>query len=86
MLNDKYVRLKRLNDFLFDLIQSTIFQLCRDGSSWVEPELSKDNVFCSMTHYSDAGEAQTAAPRSRVKLSTTEPLCSLKGLTVNFYC
>ena len=22
--------------------QSTIFQLCRDGSSWVEPELSKD--------------------------------------------
>ena len=29
----------------FDLIlyiQSTLFQLCRDGSSWVEPELSKD--------------------------------------------
>ena len=29
--------------FLFDLIQyvpSTIFQLCRDGSSWVEPVLS----------------------------------------------
>ena len=22
--------------------QSTIFQLCRDGSSWVEPVLSKD--------------------------------------------
>ena len=30
---------------LFDLIlyvQSTIFQLCRDCSSWVEPVLSKD--------------------------------------------
>ena len=30
---------------LFDLIftsQSTIFQLCWDGSSWVEPVLSKD--------------------------------------------
>ena len=30
---------------LFDLIlniPSTIFQLCRDGSSWVEPVLSKD--------------------------------------------
>ena len=29
--------------FLFDLIlyvPSTIFQLCRDGSSWVEPVLS----------------------------------------------
>ena len=36
---------------LFDLImsQSTIFQLCRDGSSWVEPVLSKDKciVFAS---------------------------------------
>ena len=32
--------------FLFDLIlyisQSTIFQLCWEGSSWVEPVLSKD--------------------------------------------
>ena len=30
----------------FDLIlyvPSTIFQLCRDGSSWVEPVLRKDN-------------------------------------------
>ena len=30
---------------LFDLIlyvPSAIFQLCRDGSSWVEPVLSKD--------------------------------------------
>ena len=30
---------------LFDLIlyiPSTIFQLCRDGSSWVEPVLSQD--------------------------------------------
>ena len=34
------------NSCLFDLIlyvPSTIFQLNRDGSSWVEPELSLDN-------------------------------------------
>ena len=30
----------------------------------------------SRTQHSDAGEAQPAAPRSRVKHSTTEPLCS----------
>ena len=34
---------KYLFTYLFDLIlyvPSTIFQLCRDGSSWVEPVLS----------------------------------------------
>ena len=31
---------------------STIFQVFRDGSSWV-------NVSCSRTHRSDAGEART---------------------------
>ena len=34
-----------LIDFLFDLIiyvKSTIFQLCPDRSSWIEPVLSKD--------------------------------------------
>ena len=37
---------KCLKSSLFDIIlyvnQSTVFQLCRDGSSWVEPALSKD--------------------------------------------
>ena len=41
------------NEFLFDLIlyvPSTIFQLNRDGSSWVEPVLlARINVSCSMT-------------------------------------
>ena len=46
---------------LFDLIlyvPSTIFQLNRDGSSWVEPVLSKDK--CGLAQgpqRSDAGEA-----------------------------
>ena len=31
---------------------------------------------CSRTQHSDTGEARTAAPRSRVKYSTTEPLRS----------
>ena len=37
------VKLRHKCLFLFDLIiyvPSTIFQLCRDGSSWVEPVLS----------------------------------------------
>ena len=46
---------------LFDLIlyvPSTIFQLCKDGSSWVEPVLeARINVSCSWTQHSDAGEA-----------------------------
>ena len=47
---------------LFDLIiyiPSTIFQLCRYRSSWVEPVLTRINVSCSRTQPSDSGEAQT---------------------------
>ena len=36
----------------------------------------------SRTQHSDAGKAQLAATRSRVKHSTTEPLCSLIHLFV----
>ena len=46
---------------LFDLIlyvPSTNFQLYREGSSCVEPVLTRTNVSCSRTHRSDAGEAQ----------------------------
>ena len=41
--------------------QSTIFQLCWDGSSWVEPVLGKGriNVSCSSTQYSDVVETPT---------------------------
>ena len=53
-----------------------MFKLCQDRSSWVEPVLSKD-VSCSRTQHSDAGEARTSAPQSRVKHSTTESLYSL---------
>ena len=46
MVQEKYFA----NSFKFDFgwliwlftSQSTIFQLCRDGSSWVEPVLGKD--------------------------------------------
>ena len=50
---------------LYDLIlyvPSTIFQLYRDGSSWVEPVLSLDLCSCSRTQRSDAGEARTRGP------------------------
>ena len=43
----------------FDLVlyvPSLLFQLCRDGSFWVEP------VSCSMTQRSDTGEARTRGP------------------------
>ena len=33
---------------------------------------------CSKTQHSDAGKARTPTPQSRVKHSTTEPLCSLR--------
>ena len=44
----------------FFMSLSTIFQLCQDGSSWVEPV--RINVSCSRTQCSDDGEAQTHNP------------------------
>ena len=45
-------------------IPSTIFHLCMDGSSCVDPVLIKAmiNVSCSRTQHIDAGEAQTHSP------------------------
>ena len=67
--------------FLFDLIlyvPSTIFQLHRDGSSWVEPVLSYDKCVLLKDHNAVTPvRLEPAAPRSRVKRSTTEPLRSL---------
>ena len=66
--------------FLFDLIlyvQSTTFQLNRDKSSWVEPVLSYDNWDLLKDHSTVTPvRLGHATPRSRVKHSTTEPLCS----------
>ena len=69
---------------LFDLIlyvPSTIFQLNRDGSSWVEPVLSYDKCVLLKNHNAVTPvRHEPAASRSRVKHSTTEPLSSLRML------
>ena len=66
---------------LFDLIRyvpSTIFQLNRDGSSWVEPVLSQEKCVLLKNHNAVTPVSlEPAAPHSRVKHSTTEPLHSL---------
>ena len=67
--------------FLFDLtlyVPSTIFQLNRDGSTWVEPVLSLDKCVLLKDHNAVTPvRLEPATPRSRVKHSTTEPLRSL---------
>ena len=67
---------------LFDLIlyvPSTIFQLNRDGSSWVEPVLSKDKCVLLKDHNAvTPARLEPTASRSRVKHSSTEPLRSLR--------
>ena len=66
---------------LFDLIlyvPSTFFQLNRDGSSWAEPVLSWDKFVLLKDHNAVTPvRLEPAAPRSRVKHSTTGPLRSL---------
>ena len=59
--------------------QSTILQLCRDGSSWVEPVQNKD--ICVLLKDTTVLQVRLkpAAPWSRVKHSMTEPLCSQSG-------
>ena len=65
---------------LFDLIlyvPSTIFQLYRDGPSWVEPVLSWDKCVLLKDHSAVTPvRLEPAALRSRVKHSITEPLRS----------
>ena len=62
-------------NFLFDLIlyvPSTIFQLNRDGSSWVGPVLSLNKCVLLKDHNEVMPvRLEPAAPRSRVKHSTT---------------
>ena len=56
--------------------QSTVFQLCGDGTSWVEPVLSKDKcvLLKDMMQWCQWGSnpGLPATPRSWVKHSTTE--------------
>ena len=64
--------------YLILYVPSTIFQLNRDESSWVEPVLSLDKCVLLKDHnIVTAVRLEPAAPRSRVKHSTTEPLRSL---------
>ena len=74
---------------LFDLIlnfPSTIFQLNRDGSSWVEPVLSLDKYVLLKDHDAVTPvRLELATPRSRVKHSTTEPLLSLYQLEESIF-
>ena len=73
--------------FLFDLIlyvPSTIFQLYRDGSSWVEPVLKEDKCILLKDHKAVTPvRLEPAALRSQVKHSTTEPLRSLASFVVS---
>ena len=69
-------------DFWFGLIlyvPSTIFQLYRDGSSWVEPVLTKDKCVLLKDHNTVTPvRLEPAALWSRVEHYTTEPLRSLQ--------
>ena len=60
-------------------VPSTICQLNRDGSSWVEPVLSWDKCVLLKDHNAVTPvRLDPVASRSRVKHSTTEPLRSLR--------
>ena len=76
-----YQQMTLVGFVLFDLIlyvPSTIFQLNREGSSWVEPVLSYDKCVLLKDHNAVTPvRLEPEAPRSRVKHSTTEPLRSL---------
>ena len=69
--------------YLIIYIPSTIFQLNRNGSSWVEPVLSWDKCVLLKDHNAVTPvRLEPAALRSRVKHSTTEPLRSkVRGLS-----
>ena len=63
-------------------------QLCRDGSSCVDPVLSKINASCNASCSRTQCKLGPAIPRSQVKHSTTEPLrppfCCLKKMQCSF--
>ena len=54
-------------------VPSTIFQLNRDGSSWVEPVLNWDKCVLLKDHNAVSPvRLEPATPRSRIKHSTTD--------------
>ena len=58
--------------------------VCWDGSSWVEPVLSKDKcVLLKDQNEVTPVRLEPAPPQSRVKHSITESLCSLKRVRVS---
>ena len=64
-------------------VPSTIFQLYRGRSSWIEPVLSYDKCVVLKDHNAVTSvKLEAAAHMSRVKHSTTEPLCSQRGSDV----
>ena len=71
---------------MFDLIifiPSTIFQLYRGRSSWIETVLSYDKCVLLKDHNAVTPvKLVAAAHMSRVQNSTTEPLCSHRGFDV----
>ena len=70
---------------LFLYVPSTIFQLNRGGSSRVEPVLSEDKCVLLKDHNAVTPmRLEPAAPRSRFKHSTTEPLRSRINMWVKF--
>ena len=70
----------------FFYVPSTIFQLNRDRSSWVEPVLSWDRYVLLKDHNAVTPvRLEPTAPRSRVKHSTTEPLRSLNYSLLIWY-
>ena len=64
--------------YLILYVPSTIFQLFRDGSSWGLTNTKLGLMCLAQGHYAvPLVRLEPAAPRSRVKHSTTEPLRSI---------
>ena len=57
--------------------QWILFQICQEGSSWVEPILSKDLCLAQGHSTVTLVRLKPSTPWSCVKYSTTEPLSSL---------
>ena len=75
--------------YLIIYVPSIIFQLCRDGSSWVEPVVCLAQGHNAVTPL----RLEAVVPRSRVKQSITEQLrscafrlpCALNSMYANIF-
>ena len=68
--------------------QSAAFQSCMDGSSWVEPLLSKHMIKCLAEGHNTGSPVrlEPATHRSRVQHTTTEQLpSSSNGLSITIH-